>query len=87
MSSLDDDKVLSNNADTVYIRVSYLVWGDRNARDRYRDHPHFDATVRFCESWDQPSFDPDYDTMVLEFFEPMVRRLFSRDPVKDIDQL
>jgi len=25
--SLDDDKVLSNNADTVYIGVSHLVWG------------------------------------------------------------
>jgi len=25
--SLDDDKALSNNADTVYIRVSHLVWG------------------------------------------------------------
>ena len=66
---------------------AHHMGGDRNARDRYRNHPHFDATVRFCESWDQPSFDPDYDTMVLEFFEPMVRRLFSRDPVKDIDQL
>ena len=66
---------------------AHHMGGDRNARDRYRDHPHFDATVRFCEFCDQPSFDPDCDTMVLGLFEPMVRHLFSRDPVKDIDQL
>jgi hypothetical protein len=25
-----------------------------------------------------PAFDPDYDTLPLEFFEPMVMRLFER---------
>ena len=32
---------------------------DRNARDRYSGHPHYAACVRFCENYDQPSFDPD----------------------------
>ena len=54
--------------------------GDRNARDRYRGHPHYDACARFCERWDQCSFDPRYDTLGLETFEPMVRRLFAREP-------
>ncbi len=30
--------------------------------------------------WDQTSFDPDYDTLPLEHFEPMVHRLFAREP-------
>jgi predicted HD phosphohydrolase len=51
---------------------------DRNVRDRYRDHPYFDACVRFCEVYDQCSFDPDYDTEPVEFFVPMVRRVMSR---------
>lgn len=51
--------------------------GDRHARERYRGHPCFEATAAFCERWDQPSFDPDYDTMPIEAFEPMVRRLFA----------
>jgi predicted HD phosphohydrolase len=51
--------------------------GDRHARDRFKDHPHYDACVRFCERWDQRAFDPDYDTLPLETFEPMVRRLFA----------
>lgn len=54
--------------------------GDRDARERYRGHPHFEACADFCERWDQASFDPDYETMPLEAFEPMVRRLFAREP-------
>jgi predicted HD phosphohydrolase len=53
---------------------------DRNLRDRYRDHPCFDACADFCERWDQNSFDPDYDTLPLSHFEPMVRELFAREP-------
>ncbi len=53
---------------------------DRNARDRYIDHPWYQDAVDFCHRWDQPSFDPAYDSLPLEFFEPMVRRIFSRDP-------
>ena len=51
---------------------------DRDARERHRGHPMFERTAEFCEKWDQTSFDPDYDTMPLEVFEPMVRRLFAQ---------
>lgn len=53
---------------------------DRNARDRLRDHPHFNACADFCENWDQCSFDPHYATMPLEAFEPMIGRLFQKEP-------
>ncbi len=53
---------------------------DRDARDRFRGHPCFEMTADFCERWDQVSFDPDYDSEPLETFEPMVRRLFAREP-------
>ena len=33
---------------------------DRNDRDRYRDHEHYEACVDFCARWDQVSFDPAY---------------------------
>jgi predicted HD phosphohydrolase len=51
---------------------------DRDARERYRGHPHFQACADFCERWDQAAFDPDYDTAPLGYFEPMVRRIFER---------
>ena len=57
--------------------------GDRNARDRYRGHPMFEACAEFCARYDQNSFDPDYDTMPLEAFEPALRRIFARKPFGD----
>jgi len=57
-----------------------FIGQDKNARDRYRDHKYYRACADFCANWDQPSFDPDYDTLPLEHFEPMVRRLFDREP-------
>lgn len=50
---------------------------DRNMRDRFRDHPWFRDCAEFCALYDQNSFDPGYDTLPLEFFEPMVRRVFA----------
>jgi len=52
---------------------------DRNVRDRYRDSPYYDACAHFCEAWDQAAFDPAYDTLPLEAFEPAVRAIFARE--------
>ncbi len=51
--------------------------GDRQARDKYLDSPHYDACKNFFHEYDQAAFDPDYPTKPLEFFEPMLRRIFS----------
>ncbi len=51
---------------------------DRDARDKYRDHPFFQTCVDFCERWDQSSFDPDYQSEPLSFFETMVHDVFQR---------
>ena len=51
---------------------------DKNAREIYRDHEWFDSCKKFCERWDQVSFDPEYDSHSLAYFEPMVREIFSR---------
>ena len=51
---------------------------DKNARDEYKDHPCFETCSQFCERWDQASFDPDYPWKSLDYFEPMVREVFSR---------
>lgn len=50
---------------------------DPDARDRHRGHPAYDLAERFADEWDQTSFDPDYDTLPLEHFEPLVRQIFS----------
>ncbi len=51
---------------------------DKDAREQFRDHPHYEACKHFCEKYDQAAFDPDYDSEPLSFFEPMVRRVMER---------
>ena len=56
---------------------------NRNLRDKYKDHEYYKDTLSFCENWDQASFDPDYKSLTLKDFEPMVRKIFSRNPYKN----
>ena len=53
---------------------------NKNQRDKYKGHKYFNDTVDFCEKWDQASFDPNFKSMTLEDFTPMVKRIFSRKP-------
>ena len=62
-----------------YYYVHHLG-GNRNGRDKYRDHPWYQACNDFCANWDQCSFDPDYRSEPLSTFEPLLRRVFSRPP-------
>ena len=59
---------------------AHHLGGNRNKRDKYKDHKYYNATIDFCEKYDQGSFDPNYKSLPLEHFEPMVRRIFSRKP-------
>ena len=53
---------------------------DKNAREKYKGAQHYQATIDFCEKYDQSSFDPNYKSMTLKEFEPMVRNIFLRKP-------
>ncbi len=59
--------------------------GDRNARDRYRDHEWYDACAEFCEKYDQNCFDPSYESLPVEEFEPMLRRVFGELRYLDVE--
>jgi predicted HD phosphohydrolase len=59
---------------------NHHLGGDRHAREKYRDSPYFDDCVYFCHYYDQSAFDPDYQSYPLDFFEPMLRRVFSENP-------
>ena len=55
--------------------------GDPDAREKHRDElspETFALAERFADEWDQVAFDPDYDTLPLEHFEPMVREVFAQ---------
>ena len=59
---------------------AHHIGRDRNARDQFKDHQYYQDAVDFCEKWDQKSFDPEYDSFSLDHFEPMVRKIFSKEP-------
>ena len=59
---------------------AHHLGGDRNERDKYKDHKYYKDTIDFCEKYDQNSFDPKYKSKPLEFFKPMVKKVFSRKP-------
>lgn len=51
---------------------------DRHLREQFKDHPQFEQTIEFCARYDAAAFDPDAETLPLEFFEPMLRRVFAQ---------
>ena len=59
---------------------AHHLGGDRNKREEYKDHKYYQATVDFCENYDQGYFDPNYKSLPLEHFAPMVKKIFSRKP-------
>ena len=50
---------------------------DRDMRDQFRGHPDFEHTAKFCHVYDQEAFDPNFKSMPLEAFEPMLQRVMS----------
>ena len=53
---------------------------NKNQRNKYKDHKYYKDAVNFCEKWDQASFDPNFKSMTLKDFAPMVKRIFTRKP-------
>ncbi len=68
------------HGDFQMIYYGHHVGANPHKRDRFAGHPYFDDCAQFCERWDQSSFDPDYDTLPIEFFAPMVHEVFARKP-------
>ena len=51
---------------------AHHLGGDKNRRDKYKDHKYYQDTIDFCEKYDQNSFDPNYESLPLEFFKPII---------------
>ncbi len=72
--------VVEKHGDFQIIYYGEHVGADPNKRDMYKDHQYFDDCATFCARWDQNSFNPDYETLDIDFFAPMVREVFARTP-------
>ncbi|MDQ0083024.1 HD domain-containing protein [Variovorax boronicumulans] len=51
---------------------------DRDMRDNFKGHPHYERTAEFCALYDNPAFDPKAETLPVSEFEPMLRRVMAQ---------
>ena len=70
--------VVEKHGDFQLLYYGEHVGADAMKRRAYDGHQYYDDCAEFCERWDQSSFDPDYDSLPLDFFAPMVREVFAR---------
>ncbi|WP_234965707.1 HD domain-containing protein [Acinetobacter johnsonii] len=56
----------------------HFIGMDRNMRDMFAGHQHYERTREFVDLYDNPAFDPKGEILPLEFFEPMLRNVFSQ---------
>jgi len=59
---------------------AHHLGGNKNEREKFKGHKYYIDTIKFCENWDQKSFDPNFKSLTLKDFEPFVRKVFSRKP-------
>jgi len=51
---------------------------DRNLREQWRGHEHFERTLEFCDRFDALAFSTKNQALPLEFFRPMVERVVNK---------
>ena len=53
---------------------------DPAGRERFRGHPHFEWTARFCERYDQATIRAGDEALPFAAFEPVLQRVFAAPP-------
>ncbi len=51
---------------------------DRELREQFRAHEHYERTAEFCELFDGAAFDPNAETLPLAEFMPMLQRVLAQ---------
>ena len=59
---------------------AHHLGGNKNKREKYKGHKYYNDTLYFCENWDQKSFDPNFKSLSLQEFKPLVKKIFSKKP-------
>ena len=59
---------------------AHHLGGNKNQREKYKGHKYYQDTINFCDNWDQKSFDPNFKSLNLKSFEPLIKKIFNRKP-------
>jgi len=70
--------VVEVHADFQLFYYGHYIGANQHKREAHRGHAYFADCAEFCERWDQASFDPNYKTLPLDFFAPMLHQIFAR---------
>ena len=83
--SHDTYEIIRTHQDFQGLHYYALMGKDPNSRSRYASESWYDTACVFTDGWDQTSFDPEYDTLPLSHFEPMIDRVFA-SPRRELGQ-
>jgi predicted HD phosphohydrolase len=83
--SRDTYEIVRTHQDFQGLHYYSLIGKDPDARRQYAGQPWYEMACVFTDGWDQSSFDPEYDTLPLSHFEPMIERVFA-SPRRELAQ-
>jgi len=83
--SHDTYEIVRTHQDFQGLHYYALMGKDPNSRRRYSNESWYSTACVFTDGWDQTSFDPEYDTLPLSHFEPMIDRIFA-SPRRELGQ-
>src|SRR5215813_11179270 len=83
--SHDTYEIIRTHQDFQGLHYYALMGKDPNSRSQYSREPWYEMACVFTDGWDQTSFDPEYDTLPLSHFEPMIDRIFAT-PGRELTQ-
>ena len=75
--SPDTYQIVRTHQDFQGLHYYALMGKDPDSRCQYASEPWYEMACVFTDGWDQTSFDPEYDTLPLSHFEPMIDRVFA----------
>ena len=64
----------------------HLMGQNPNAREKYTSEPWYELAEKFTDEWDQTSFDPNYETLPLDYFEPMIECVFGKNLLANLNK-
>jgi predicted HD phosphohydrolase len=76
-------RVLRHHMEFQWKHYGEFILVPTDLRDRYASEDWFADAAQFSDEFDQTSFDPAYDTMPLDEFEPLVRQFFGKEPERE----
>jgi len=75
--SADVYNIIRTHQDFQCRYYSSLTGSNPDSREKHQNETWYNQACQLSDDWDQCSFDPEFKSLPLSYFEPMIRRIFS----------